>query len=163
MTGSRAGRLSPREILPYFCSVLTTEEFRQEVARFFAVRYQLRDEAADDEREDIIARTPDGHQVLVERAKQLQSELAQAGLSGVHLPVAYGGRGLSHDHVKVLDAEHRRFDAPSLRPLGIGMHLAASTLLASGNEAQRQRYLPPLIRAQEQWCQLFSEPDAGSD
>ena len=139
------------------------DDFRAEVRAFFASRYDVRDPEVDDEREDIIARAPDGHQVMVDQARELQRELAQAGLSGVHIPVAYGGRGLGHAHVKIIDEEHRRHDAPSLRPLGIGMHLAVATLLASGSEAQKQRYLPPLIRAEEQWCQLFSEPDAGSD
>lgn len=143
--------------------MLTIEEFRHEARRFFAARYELRDSTVDDEREDIIARTPDGHHLLVQQARDLQRQLAAAGLSGVHLPTDYGGRGLSHEHVRVLDDEHRRYDAPSLRPLGIGMHLAAATLMASGSEAQRRRFLPPLIRAEEQWCQLFSEPDAGSD
>ena len=139
------------------------EEFRSEVRAFFSSRFELRDPTADDEREDIIARAPDGHQALVDRARDLQRELAAAGLSGVHIPVQYGGRGLGHAHVKVIEEEHRRYDAPSLRPLGIGMHLAVATLLASGSEAQKQRYLPALISADEQWCQLFSEPDAGSD
>ncbi len=139
------------------------EAFRAEVQAFFAARYELRDPEADDEREDIIARAPDGHQALVDRARDLQHELAEAGLSGVHIPAEYGGRGLTHAHAQVIEQELRRYDAPSLRPLGIGMHLAVATLLASGSEAQRRRYLPALISADEQWCQLFSEPDAGSD
>lgn len=139
------------------------DDFRAEVREFFSTRYRLRDPEVDDEREDIIARTPNGHQALVDDARELQRELAAAGLSGVHIPVAYGGRGLSRAHAKVVEDELRRYDAPSLRPLGIGMHLAAATLLASGSEEQKHRYLPTLISADEQWCQLFSEPDAGSD
>lgn len=139
------------------------EQFRAEVRGFLAARFDLRDPSADDQREDTIARAPDGHDALVDSARRLQRELAAAGLSGVHLPVEYGGRGLSHAHTSVINDELRRFDAPSLRPLGIGMHLAVATLLASGSAAQRRRYLPPLVAADEQWCQLFSEPDAGSD
>ncbi len=139
------------------------EEFRAEVQAFLSARFELRDPEADDERDDIIARAPDGHQAFVDRARDLQRELAAAGLSGVHIPVEYGGRGLSHAHVQVIEQELRRYDAPSLRPLRIGMHLAVGTLLASGSEAQKKRYLPALISADEQWCQLFSEPDAGSD
>jgi acyl-CoA dehydrogenase len=81
----------------------------------------------------------------------------------VDIPERYGGRGLTHAHAEVIDEELSRYDAPSLRPLGIGMHLAVATLLASGSDEQRRRYLPALISADEQWCQLFSEPDAGSD
>lgn len=139
------------------------DDFRTEVRAFFSTRYQLRDPDEDDEREDVIARTPDGHEALVDRARELQRDLAAAGLSGVHIPAEYGGRGLSHAHARVVDEELRRYDAPSLRPLGIGMHLAVATLLASGSDEQKHRYLPALISAEEQWCQLFSEPDAGSD
>ena len=142
---------------------LGIDDFRAEVRAFFSDRYPLRDPEADDERDDVIARAPDGHQALVDSARELQRALAAAGLSGVHLPVEYGGRGLSHAHSRVIDDELRRYDAPSLRPLGIGMHLAVATLLASGSDEQKRRYLPALISADEQWCQLFSEPDAGSD
>ena len=139
------------------------DAFRAEVVSFLDGRYALRDPEADDEREDTISRTPDGHDALVDGARELQRALAGAGLSGVHLPVEYGGRGLTHAHEKVVEEELRRYDAPSLRPLGIGMHLAAATLMASGSQAQKERLLPPLVQADEQWCQLFSEPDAGSD
>jgi alkylation response protein AidB-like acyl-CoA dehydrogenase len=155
--------LSGSEIGTYLVLVISIDDFRAEVIDFFAWRFEVRDPEADDERDDTIARTPDGHDALVENACELQRALSEAELSGVEVPVEYGGRGLTRAHAKVVTAEHRRFDAPSLRPLGIGMHLAAATLLSSGSESQKVRYLPPLIRADEQWCQLFSEPDAGSD
>lgn len=139
------------------------DAFRAEVRRFLAARYELRDPTTDDDREDIIMRAPDGHEALVSAARQLQRDLAAAGLSSVNMPVEYGGRGLSRAHAKVVDEELRRLVAPSLRPLAIGMHLAAATLIASASEQQKRRFLPPLVRAEEQWCQLFSEPDAGSD
>jgi len=154
--------LPANEIFTYFQGV-DADEFRAEARAFLAARFPVLDPAAHDEREDTIMRTPEGHEVVVARARELQRDLAAAGLSGVHIPPEYGGRGLGHDHLSVLAEEMRRFDAPSLRPLGIGMHLAAGTLLAAGTEAQKQRYLPPLVRGDEQWCQLFSEPDAGSD
>jgi alkylation response protein AidB-like acyl-CoA dehydrogenase len=144
-------------------AILDMEAFRAEVRAFLESRFELRDPHRDDEREDIISRAPDGHDALVERARELQRDLAAAGLSGVDLPVEYGGRALTHAHAAAIAAELRRYDAPSLRPLGIGMHLAAATLTASGTNEQKRRYLPPLVRAEEQWCQLFSEPDAGSD
>jgi alkylation response protein AidB-like acyl-CoA dehydrogenase len=143
--------------------VIEIEAFGEEVRAFFDGRFPRRDPEADDRREDTISRAPDGHDALVEDARQLQRELAAAGLSGVHLPVEYGGRALTPEHAALVEHELRRYDAPSLRPLAIGMHLALATLMAFGTEDQKRRYLPPLIRADEQWCQLFSEPDAGSD
>jgi alkylation response protein AidB-like acyl-CoA dehydrogenase len=143
--------------------VIEIDEFRSEVRAFFETHYELRDPDLDDERQDTIQRTPDGHEEHVEAARKLQRALADARLSGVHIPAEFGGRGLSRAHAKVVEEELLRYDAPSLRPLGIGMHLAAATLLAAGTVAQKQRYLPKLITAEEQWCQLFSEPDAGSD
>lgn len=142
---------------------IDVESFREEVRAFLDGRYPLRDPELDDPREDTIARAPAGHDAAVRDARELQRALAAAGLSGVHIPAEYGGRGLTVAHARVIDEELRRYDAPSLRPLGIGMHLAAATLLASGSGDQRRRHLPPLIRADELWCQLFSEPDAGSD
>jgi alkylation response protein AidB-like acyl-CoA dehydrogenase len=143
--------------------MVDVDAFRAEVQEFLDARYELLDPLADDRREDIISRTPDGEQAFVDAAIALQRELAAAGLAAAHVPLEYGGRGLTTAHHKVLEAELRRYDAPSLRPLRIGMHLALATLLRSASDEQKARYLPPLIRAEEQWCQLFSEPDAGSD
>jgi alkylation response protein AidB-like acyl-CoA dehydrogenase len=154
--------LSCGETVTYFGAMVELDEFRAAVRAFLAARYPLRDPSIDDDRVDVIARTHD-HDAAVAAAKRLQRELAAAGYSGIHLPVEYGGRGLTRAHAKVVDEELARFDTPSLRPLGIGMHLAVATLMASGSEEQKRRYLPPLIAGDEQWCQLFSEPDAGSD
>lgn len=144
-------------------SLAGLDELRGRARAFLAARYPLRDPDADDDREDVIARTPDGPELPLAQARHLARELAAAGLYGVHLPAAYGGGGLTKAHNRVIDEELRRFDAPSLRPLGIGMHLAAPTILAAGTEEQKQRYLRAMAGAEEQWCQLFSEPDAGSD
>jgi alkylation response protein AidB-like acyl-CoA dehydrogenase len=136
---------------------------RAEVRAFLEARYDRLDPEADDRREDIISRTPEGEQAFVDRAVGLQRDLAAAGLAAVHVPVEYGGRGLTPAHHRVVEAELRRVAGPSLRPLRIGVHLVLATLLRSGSDAQRKRYVPPLVRAEERWCQLFSEPDAGSD
>jgi alkylation response protein AidB-like acyl-CoA dehydrogenase len=144
-------------------SAADLQEFRAEVAAWLSQRFPLRDPDRDDDRVDIISRAPDGHRALIVGAIELQRGLASAGFAGLALPVEYGGRGLTKAHAEVLDEELARFDTPSLRPLSIGMNLAAGTLLAAGSEEQKRRYLPPLVRATEIWCQLFSEPDAGSD
>ncbi len=138
-------------------------DFRARVRAWLAERYSLRDPGRDDDRVDIISRTPDGHDALVARARALQGELAVAGFAGLGLSSEYGGRGSTRGHDAVVDAELARFDTPSLKPLSIGLGLAVPTILHAGTEAQRRRFLPPLVRGDELWCQMFSEPDAGSD
>jgi alkylation response protein AidB-like acyl-CoA dehydrogenase len=87
-----------------------------------------------------------------------------AGLAFVHFPVGYGGLGLPRPMQKVIFDRLRRAGAPMpgmRNPIGYGM--VAPTILTVGTEAQRQRYLRPLFTCEEIWCQLFSEPGAGSD
>ena len=143
--------------------VIDVEDFRLEVRAWLDERYDELPPDADDRRLDVISRAPDGHQRLVERAETFQRLLDEAGFSGLDLPEAYGGKGLARAHAKVLSEELRRYDTASLAPLGIGQTLAKATLLAAGTEEQKRRYLPGLATGQERWCQLFSEPDAGSD
>ena len=86
------------------------------------------------------------------------------GASGLVVPtwpVAYGGLDLGTAAAKAVDAELRPLNLGRLNPLGL--NLAAPALYAHGTEAQRLRYLPPIVRNEEVWCQLFSEPGAGSD
>jgi alkylation response protein AidB-like acyl-CoA dehydrogenase len=94
--------------------------------------------------------------------RKWQSELAEAGWVGVTWPAAYGGRGLGPLENFVVQEELARARAPEL--VGrIGVNLAGPTLLAHGTEQQKTRWLPEILPARELWCQLFSEPDAGSD
>ena len=88
-------------------------------------------------------------------------ELAEAGLVAPHWPKPYG---LDADpvHQLIIDDELRRAGvARPANPVGIGW--AGPTLLHAGSDAQKQRYLPGLLSGEEIWCQLFSEPGAGSD
>jgi alkylation response protein AidB-like acyl-CoA dehydrogenase len=87
-----------------------------------------------------------------------------AGLAFVHFPEGYGGLGLSRQLQPVIAGRLHRAGAPMLgfrNAIGYGM--AAPTILTAGTEAQRQRYLRPLFTCEEIWCQMFSEPGAGSD
>jgi alkylation response protein AidB-like acyl-CoA dehydrogenase len=87
-----------------------------------------------------------------------------AGLAYVHFPVGYGGLGLDPGAQIRIDARLRAAGAPSafrLNPIGFGM--AAPTVLTYGSEDQKGRYLRPLFACDHIWCQLFSEPGAGSD
>ncbi len=88
-----------------------------------------------------------------------------AGLAWVHYPVGLGGQGLPRSLQKLVDAEFSAANAPTNRPErnGIGLGMAAPTILAYGNEEQKKRWLRPLWTGEEVWCQLFSEPGAGSD
>jgi len=139
------------------------ETFRASVQAVLAATYGPRDIDVDDDRGDILPRAPDGHAALALRARELQRVLTDAGLVGLTLSKDYGGRGLTREYEAVLEEELTRFDTPSRRPLGIGPTLALPTILRSGTEAQKRRYLSPIVRGEELWCQLFSEPDAGSD
>jgi alkylation response protein AidB-like acyl-CoA dehydrogenase len=85
----------------------------------------------------------------------------RSGLVVPTWPVAYGGLDLSPATARAVDAELRRYNLGRLNPLGL--NLAAPALFACGTEEQRRRFLPPLVRNEEVWCQLFSEPGAGSD
>jgi alkylation response protein AidB-like acyl-CoA dehydrogenase len=87
-----------------------------------------------------------------------------AGLAFVHFPEGYGGLGLSRKLQPLIADRLHQAGAPTVgmrNPIGYGM--AAPTILTLGSEAQRQRYLRPLFTSEEIWCQLFSEPGAGSD
>ena len=88
-----------------------------------------------------------------------------AGLAWVHYPAGLGGQGLSRSLQAAVDAEFAAAGAPDNNParIGIGLGMAAPTILAFGTEEQQQRWLRPLWTGEEVWCQLFSEPGAGSD
>jgi len=94
--------------------------------------------------------------------RRWQAELAAAGWVGVTWPEAYGGRGLGPAEHFVVQEELARARAPEL--VGrIGVNLAGPTLLANATDEQKARWLPDILGARTLWCQLFSEPDAGSD
>jgi alkylation response protein AidB-like acyl-CoA dehydrogenase len=88
-------------------------------------------------------------------------QLAQAGLVAPHLPRPWG-LGADATHQLLIDDELRRANVRlPINPIGIGW--AGPTILYAGTEAQQHRWLPKLLSGEEFWCQLFSEPDAGSD
>jgi alkylation response protein AidB-like acyl-CoA dehydrogenase len=88
-----------------------------------------------------------------------------AGLAWVHFPAGLGGLGAPRALQPEVDEAFVRAGAPDNEPrrIGIGLGMAAPTILAHGTDAQRQRFLRPLWIGEEIWCQLFSEPGAGSD
>ncbi|MFE0368018.1 acyl-CoA dehydrogenase family protein [Streptomyces tendae] len=88
-----------------------------------------------------------------------------AGLAWVHYPPGLGGLGAPRSLQAVVDAELAAEGAPDNDPrrIGIGLGMAAPTILQYGTEEQQRRLLRPLWTGEEVWCQLFSEPGAGSD
>ncbi|MFI1506024.1 acyl-CoA dehydrogenase family protein [Streptomyces sp. NPDC020597] len=88
-----------------------------------------------------------------------------AGLAWVHYPEGLGGLGAPRSLQAVVDAELEAAGAPDNDPrrIGIGLGMAAPTILKYGTDEQKQRFLRPLWTGEEVWCQLFSEPGAGSD
>jgi alkylation response protein AidB-like acyl-CoA dehydrogenase len=88
-----------------------------------------------------------------------------AGLAVVHYPVGHGGLGLRRSLQAVAEQEFGKGGAPALDPARnvIGLGMAAPTIIAFGTDEQKSRWLRPLWTAEEIWCQLFSEPGAGSD
>jgi len=88
-----------------------------------------------------------------------------AGLAWVFFPEGHGGLGLPRALQPEVDLLFARAGAPgnNVRGNGIGLGMAAPTILAFGTEEQKKRFLRPLWTGEEIWCQLFSEPGAGSD
>jgi alkylation response protein AidB-like acyl-CoA dehydrogenase len=96
------------------------------------------------------------------RRRDFQRKLAAAGLAAVHWPQEYGGRGATLTESAIFFEELGRSGAP-LPANVLGLLLAGPTIMSWGTEQQKERYLTPILSAEEIWCQGFSEPDAGSD
>ncbi|CRK57774.1 putative acyl-CoA dehydrogenase [Alloactinosynnema sp. L-07] len=88
--------------------------------------------------------------------------LARHGWTALGWPREHGGRGLSLMRQVIFHEEYARADAPA-RVNHLGEELLGPTLLAFGTEAQKARFLPKIVAAEELWCQGYSEPGAGSD
>ena len=90
-------------------------------------------------------------------------QLGEAGLSVPTWPEEHGGLALAGEQAAVVEEVLRRRGGARSTDDFVGLVLVGPVLQRFGTPAQQQRFLPPLVRAQEFWCQLFSEPGAGSD
>jgi len=98
----------------------------------------------------------------LKRAKAWQAKKADNNWACLHWPKEFGGRGASPIQRVIWEQEESRFAVPrGFFEIGLGM--CGPTMMNWSTEAQKQRYLPKMLRGEEIWCQLFSEPSAGSD
>jgi alkylation response protein AidB-like acyl-CoA dehydrogenase len=95
-------------------------------------------------------------------AKEWQAKKADAGYAVMHFPKEYGGQGLPILYNVIFEEEESKFDVP-IGYFGIGLGMCAPVMMMYATEEQKRRHLPKLIRGEEIWCQLFSEPAGGSD
>ena len=102
------------------------------------------------------------HDVEVAFMRDWQGKLWRAGWCGISWPKQYGGRGLSPMEEAIYAEETARAQAPELINK-VGVNNVGPTLMAHGSEEQKRRFLPNILSAEEIWCQLYSEPGAGSD
>ncbi|GAA3656983.1 acyl-CoA dehydrogenase family protein [Nonomuraea antimicrobica] len=98
----------------------------------------------------------------IARAKDFMARLHDAGYSGITWPKQWGGQGLTQAEERVFAEEARDHTLPTY-VFSIGLGMTGPTIAERGTDAQRERFLRPLLRGEEIWCQLFSEPGAGSD
>lgn len=92
-----------------------------------------------------------------------QRMLYDAGYAGVHWPAEAGGRGAAPTEHLIFLEETEKAGAPYVGANFVGVLHAGPTIAAEGTPEQRARWLPPILRGDEVWCQGFSEPEAGSD
>jgi alkylation response protein AidB-like acyl-CoA dehydrogenase len=130
-------------------------EFRRQVSAWLADHAQLRTGLDDWSRNH-------EHPDYVKRCREWQYSLYEGGWGAITWPVEYGGRGDNSWHQTIFNQEAVKYDV-SVGAFAVGIGMCGPTLIAHGNEAQKQQHLEAMLRGEEVWCQLFSEPDAGSD
>jgi alkylation response protein AidB-like acyl-CoA dehydrogenase len=91
------------------------------------------------------------------------AKLAEGGFAVPTWPVEHGGMGVGRAEAGAVRSALARFQAPDLYPFLVGLDLIGPTILAYGNAEQQARWLPRIRSGEDIWCQMFSEPDAGSD
>ena len=124
------------------------DSFDEEVERFFTAL------------PGVLAGAPDSH---LGRARAWRNALFDAGLAGFGIPVEYGGRAEPVDGARRLQRLARGRVPSEESTFGIGLSMAVPTMLQYGSPEMCARFVPPALRGDEVWCQLYSEPGAGSD
>jgi len=99
----------------------------------------------------------------LESGRRFLGLLAEGGWAVPAWPAEHGGMGLSSADSDVIGAVLEDFDTPDMYPFLVGLSLIGPTIVAHGTEEQKARWLPSMRSGEHIWCQMFSEPDAGSD
>jgi alkylation response protein AidB-like acyl-CoA dehydrogenase len=103
-----------------------------------------------------------GEEASFDFRRAWQRRLNEAGLAGLSWPEDYGGRGATLIEQAIFNEEMVRSRTPQAANV-LGLAMGGPTVIAHGTEAQKRRYLPAILSAEEIWCQGFSEPESGSD
>jgi acyl-CoA dehydrogenase len=103
-----------------------------------------------------------GSEEYIKRCRWWQGQLHEAGWAGISWPAAFGGRGGRPIEEAIFAEEQARWGV-STGIFAVAHGMVAPTLMQHGTPAQQERWLGPMLRGEELWCQLFSEPEAGSD
>jgi alkylation response protein AidB-like acyl-CoA dehydrogenase len=145
-----------------------TSGFTARVEEFFRERYPRRPEKlahgwGDDTLVGAAFRVSDDEVGELERGRDHQRELFDAGLAWIGGPVEYGGVGLGPTERRAFAEIASRYVVPDINGLLVGQQIVAPAILAHGTDEQRSRLLPALWRGDVVACQMFSEPGAGSD
>ncbi|MCZ7525494.1 MAG: acyl-CoA dehydrogenase family protein [Acidimicrobiia bacterium] len=144
-------------------------DFVDEVTRFLESRVPRRrdHERRWGEGDDRIAiledPSPRKERESLDRAKAWQAELFDAGLGWITGPPGLGGRGLPARYAQLFHAVRAGYETPDVQPLVVGLDILGPAILAHGSQAMKEQYLPRIRRGELVGCQLFSEPEAGSD
>jgi alkylation response protein AidB-like acyl-CoA dehydrogenase len=99
---------------------------------------------------------------LIGKAKAWQAKKTKEGWACLRWPKEFGGQAATTMESVIFGQEEARYDLPP-SIYGIGHGMLGPTIMAHGTDDQKQRFLPNMVQGDEVWCQLFSEPDAGSD
>jgi len=106
---------------------------------------------------------PETAEARVAFLKSWQRKLYDGGWAGLDWPKAYGGREIGVVESLIFSEEYHRVRAPDMTNLSVGPSLVGPTVIACGADWQKKRFLEPILKGEEVWCQGFSEPNAGSD
>ena len=111
---------------------------------------------------NILGEEKEDESTVLEGAKAWQKKLYDSGYAAITWPKAYGGRDATPMQSFIFNQEMSHYDVPQgVYTIGLGM--IGPTIMSHGTEEQKEKFIPKMIEGGEVWCQLWSEPNAGSD